>query len=142
MSVIAARLRSSKHSFRAFHFSSTCSAFDINGLQISPTLQLIKPAAQASCNLYFSHSFTKSAGLILSCLLVKPKSTYFSLNNSSIGRGHSKSSRTHSIFLDRRWFYILILNISQSSRLMSFRIEAQAVNLSLILAGLRVVGGL
>jgi len=46
------------------------------------------------------------------------------------------------MFLDRKWFYILILNIGQSSRLTSLRIEAWMVYSSLILTGLYIVGGL
>ena len=138
--VTAARLRSLKRSFRAFYFLSAYLAFNINGLQILLTFQLIKPAAQASYSLYFSHSFTKLASLIFSYLIVKPKSTYFSLINLIIGRGYSGLLRIYLIFLDQRWFCILILNISQSSYLISFQIEAQAVYLLLIL--IRLIGSL
>ena len=140
--VIATRLRSLKRYFRAFYFLGTYLAFNINGLQISLTFQLIKPAIQASYSLYFSYSFTKLASLIFSCLIVKPKSTHFSLINLSIGRGRSRSLRTHLMFLDWRQFCISILNISQSSYLTSFRIEAQAVRSSLILARFYIIGGL
>ena len=140
MLVIAAGLRSLKRSFRAFHFLSACPAFNINGLQISLTFQLIKLATQASCSLYFSYSFTKLAGLIFSCLVVKPKSTHFSLIDLIVGRSYSGLLRTYSMFLDQRWFCILILNIGQSSHLTSFWIEAQAVRLSLILT--RLIGSL
>ena len=140
ISVIATGLRSLKRFFRAFYFLSAYLVFNINGLQISLTFQLIKPAIQASCSSYFSHSFTKLASLIFSCLIIKPKSTYFSLINSIIGRSRSRSLRTYSMFLDRRWFYISILNISQSSRLTSFRIKAWAVRSSLILT--RLIGNL
>ena len=140
MLVIAAGLRSLKRFFRAFYFLSTCPVFNINGLQILLTFQLIKPAAQASCSLCFSRSFTKLAGLIFSCLVVKPKSTHFSLINSIIGRSYSGLLRTYSMFLNQRWFCILILNISQSSCLTSFRIKAQAVYSSLIL--IRLIGSL
>ena len=100
----------------------------------------MKLATQASCSLYFSRSFTKIASLIFSCLVVKPKSTYFSLINLIIERGYSRLLRTYLIFLDQRWFCILILNISQSFRLTSFRIETQAIRLLLILT--RLIGGL
>ena len=138
--IIAAGLRSLKRSFRAFCFLSAYLAFNINGLQISLTFQLIKPAAQTSCSLYFSYSFTKLASLIFSYLIVKPKSTYFSLINLIIGRSRSRLLRTYLMFLDWRWFCILILNISQSSYLTSFQIEAQAVYLSLIF--IRLIGSL
>ena len=142
MLVIAAGLRSLKRSFKAFYFLSTLLIFNINGLQMSPTLQLIKPAIQASYSSYFSRSFTKLTSLIFRYKLVKPKSTYFSLIDLSIGRGRSGLLRTYSMFLDQRWFYILILNISQSSYLTSFRIEAQAVRSSPILAGFYIIGSL
>ena len=132
--VTAARLRSLKRSFKAFYFLSALLVFNINGLQMSPTLQLIKPAAQASYSSCFSRSFTKLTGLIFRYKLVKPKSTYFSLIDLSIGRGCSGLLRTYLIFLGRRQFYTLILNISQSSYLRSFQIEAQAVRSLLILA--------
>ena len=138
--VTAARLRSLKRSFRAFYFLSAYLAFNINGLQILLTFQLIKPAVQASCSLYFSRSFTKLASLIFSYLIVKPKSTHFSLINLIIGRSYSRLLRTYSMFLDQRQFYILILNISQSSYLTSFRIKAKVVRSSLILT--RLIGGL
>ena len=140
--VIAAGLRSLKPSFKAFYFSSACLALNINGLQILLMLQLIKPAVQASCSLYFSHSFIKSAGLIFSYLLVKPKSAHFSLIDLSIRRGCSRLLRTHLMFLDWRQFCILILNIGQSSRLTSFQTEAWAVHSLLILIGLYVIGSL
>ena len=137
--VTATRLKSLKHFFRAFYFLSTYLAFNINGLQILPIFQLIKLAIQASCSLCFSRSFIKSAGLTLSYLLVKLKSAYFSLINLSVGRGYSGLLRTHLMFLDQRWFYILILNISQSSYLTSFQIEARAVYLLLILVRLYII---
>ena len=140
MLVTAAGLKSSKRFFRAFHFLSACLAFNINSLQILPTFQLIKPAAQASCSLYFSCSFTKLASLIFSCLTVKPKSTHFSLINLIVGRSCSRLLRTYLMFLDQRWFYILILNISLSSCLTSFQIKAQVVYSSLIL--IRLIGSL
>ena len=140
MSVTAAGLRSSKRSFKAFHFLSAYLAFNINSLQILLMFQLIKLAVQASCSLYFSHSFTKSASLIFSYLVVKPKSTHFSLINLIIGRSRGGLLRTYLIFLNWRWFYILILNISQSFCLTSFRIEAQAVHSLLILT--RLIGSL
>ena len=118
--VIATGLRSLKRSFKAFYFLSTLLVFNINGLQILPTLQLIKPAIQASYSSYFSRSFTKLTGLIFSYKLVKPNSAYFSLIDLSIGRGRGRLLRTYSMFLDQRWFYTLILNISQSSYLISF----------------------
>ena len=140
--VTATRLRSLKRSFKAFYFLSTLLVFNINGLQILPTLQLIKPAIQASYSLYFSHSFTKLTSLIFRYKPVKPKSAYFSLINLSIGRGCSRLLRTYLMFLDQRQFYTLILNISQSFYLISFRIEAQAVYSSPILVGFCIIGSL
>ena len=133
--VTAARLRSLKYSFKAFYFLSAFPAFNINGLQILLTFQLIKPATQASCFLYFSRSFTKSAGLIFSCLPVKPKSVYFFLIDLSIGSGRGRSLRTYLMFLDRKQFCMLILNIGQSSYLISLWIEAQTAYLSFMLTG-------
>ena len=140
MLVIATRLRSLKRFFRAFYFLSAYLAFNINGLQILLMFQLMKPAAQASCSLYFSCSFTKLASLIFSCLVVNPKSTHFSLINLIVERSYSRLLRTYLMFLDQRWFYILILNISQSFCLTGFQIEAQAVYSSLILT--RLIGSL
>ena len=113
MLVIATRLRSLKRFFRAFNFLSTYLVFNINSLQILLMFQLIKPATQASCSLCFSYSFTKLASLIFSCLIVKPKSTHFSLINLIIEKSYGGLLRTYLIFLNQRQFYMLILNISQ-----------------------------